>query len=63
MKVMKVLRGNYLRMDGVKYRPYTVGNLPSKFAYLFDEIKDNEGTREWFNHKGLTYIKDEKYGR
>ena len=56
---MKVLRGNYLRMDGVKYRPYTVGNLPSKFAYLYDEIKDNEGTREWFNHKGLTYIKDE----
>jgi len=48
--------GKEIRLDGVTYKGYTVGKLPNKFAYIFDELNDREGTTEWFNYKGLTFI-------
>ena len=43
-------------LNSVLYTGYTVGNLPNKFAYIYDEEKDNEGYTHWFNRGGLTYI-------
>lgn len=44
------------RLNGVTYKGYLVGELPSKFAFMYDKDQDKEGVIEWFNHEGLTYI-------
>lgn len=43
-------------MNQVLYTPYTVGNLPSKFAFIYDEAEEKDGYKHWFNLGGLTYI-------
>jgi len=43
-------------LDGTKYKPYLIGNLPSLFAFKYDEIDDKDGIAEWFNYKGFTYV-------
>jgi hypothetical protein len=43
-------------VNGVLYTPYTVGELPSTFGFIFNAEKDQDGYSEWFNFKGLTYI-------
>ena len=45
-------------MNGVKYRAYKVGELPNSFGYIYDDVKESDGTYQWFNYKGLTYIKN-----
>jgi len=45
---------------GVPYRGYLIGELPSKFAYIFDEDNDKEGIYQWFNLGGLTWVIDDK---
>ena len=42
----------------IKYKGYEVGNLPPKFAYIYDVNKETFGIDEWFNYKGLTWIKE-----
>ena len=56
LKKIKFTSKTTLRMNGTDYKGYTVGNLPKKFAYLYDEYEETDGTSEWFNYKGLTYI-------
>jgi hypothetical protein len=61
MKKIKYLRDNKIRLNGVKFKPYTVGNLPPSFGYLFKDRgtdEESEGISLWFNHKGLTYVVD-----
>ena len=48
MKIIKHLKNNYIQLDKIVYKPYTVCGLPDKFGT--NEIS------EWFNYKGLTYI-------
>ncbi len=43
-------------MNQVLYTPYAVGNLPSKFAFIYDEDEEQDGYTHWFNLGGLTYI-------
>ena len=56
-----------------KYRPYLVGDLPVRFGcrefgtLVYDENNRllnagdlSEGISEWFNYKGLTYVRDER---
>jgi len=43
-------------LNGINYRPYTIGNLPNTFAFIYNEDKDQEGINNWFNYKGLTYV-------
>tara|TARA_B110000238_G_scaffold145055_1_gene156434 strand:+ start:826 stop:978 length:153 start_codon:yes stop_codon:yes gene_type:complete len=43
-------------MNGVIYKPYYIGNLPKKFAFIYDEYEEKEGFTHWFNYKGFTYI-------
>ncbi len=46
----QILLGNKL------YTPFLIGKIPSKFGFIYDEDKDQEGYTKWFNRKGLTYI-------
>ena len=56
MKDIKFLKNNLIQLNGVLYTPYLVGDLPQSFGFIYDAEKDQEGTPEWFNYKGLTYI-------
>jgi len=29
-------------LNGVNYRPYTIGNLPNTFAFIYNEDKDQD---------------------
>lgn len=63
MNVIKYLKENKIKLNGVKYKPYTVGNLPPSFGFIFKNRGDEdetEGIRKWFNHKGFTYLEDLK---
>jgi hypothetical protein len=56
MNTIKFTSKTSLKLNGVDYKGYTVGNLPKKFAFIYDESDDKEGVTNWFNYKGLTYI-------
>ena len=58
MKTFKSNRQNRtIKLDGVKFRPYTVGALPPSFGFKVSDDGEKEGISNWFNYKGLTYIK------
>ena len=42
-----------------KWRPYKVGDLPSRFG-IIEDGSDKGGLYEWFNYKGYTYVRDER---
>lgn len=42
----------------VIYKGYTVSEVPSTFGFIYNEDKEQYGVTEWFNLKGLTYIKE-----
>lgn len=56
MQKIKFLNKNTILLSGKLYKGYLVSELPSKFGFVYDENKDQEGITEWFNYKGLTYI-------
>ena len=56
MKQIKFLRSKNILLNNRLYKPYLIGNLPSLFAFKYDDYEDREGVAEWFNYKGLTYI-------
>ena len=56
MEKIKFLKTKKIKLAGVQYKPYLIGELPSTFGFIYDEEKDQDGTSEWFNYKGLTYI-------
>ena len=57
MKSIKFLKSKEIRLDGVKYKPYMIGNLPNSFAFTYNAEDDKDGITEWFNLKGLTYVR------
>ena len=56
MQKIKFQNSSTIRLNGTTYKGYTVGNLPKRFAFIYDENEDREGITQWFNYKGLTYI-------
>ncbi len=38
-----------LKLNGDLHVGFDLSNLPNKFAYIYDEINDNNGVRKWFN--------------
>lgn len=45
-----------IKLNNVTYKGYNVGELPARFAFIYNENKDQEGISSWFNYKGLTYV-------
>jgi hypothetical protein len=56
MQGIKFKNSSTIILNGQMYKGYTVGNLPKKFAFIYDEDEEKEGIMQWFNHKGLTYV-------
>jgi hypothetical protein len=54
--MIKFINSTTLKLNGLVYKGYTIGNLPTLFAFKYDEENDKEGIAEWFNYKGLTWI-------
>jgi hypothetical protein len=52
---IKFLKYNLIKLNGVLYTPYLVGELPNTFGFITND-EDQDGYSEWFNFKGLTYI-------
>jgi hypothetical protein len=56
MKKIKFLKNNLIRLNGVLYTPYLVGDLPQRFGFIYNEDKEQDGITSWFNLKGFTYV-------
>jgi hypothetical protein len=56
MQQIKFINSTTIKLNNVTYKGYPVGELPKRFAFIYDENKDQEGITEWFNFKGLTYV-------
>ena len=53
---IKFLKNNFIKVNGVLYTPYFVGDLPQSFEFIFDAENEKDGISKFFNFKGLTYI-------
>ena len=53
---IKFLKNNLIKLNGVLYTPYLIGDLPPSFGFIYDANKESDGTSEWFTFKGLTYV-------
>tara|TARA_R100001443_G_scaffold800_1_gene3155 strand:+ start:399 stop:608 length:210 start_codon:yes stop_codon:yes gene_type:complete len=69
MRVLKTVKEDsciYLVEDfagttiSTKWRPYMVGELPTRFG-IIEDGSERGGLYEWFNYKGYTYVRDERY--
>ena len=56
MQEIKFINSTTIKLNNVTYKGYPVGELPKRFAFIYDEDKDQEGITEWFNFGGLTYV-------
>ena len=56
MNKIKFLKTKRIKLNGVQYKPYMIGELPSTFGFIYNKDKDQDGISEWFNYKGLTYV-------
>ena len=56
MNKIKHLKNDYVQLNRLIYKPYTICSLPANFGCI--EFNEKEGISEWFNYKGLTYILD-----
>ena len=49
-------------INGTSYIPYEVCDLPKNFGFHDKEpvigLREKEAITEWFNYKGLTYVKE-----
>ena len=57
MKNIKFTSKTSLKLNGILYRGYTVGELPMKFGFIYDFEDDKDGISEWFNMRGLTWLR------
>lgn len=56
MKSIKFINSSSIKLNNITYKGYTISNLPKKFAFIYNEDKEQDGITQWFNYKGLTYI-------
>ena len=57
MNTIKFLKNNYIKLNNIIYKPYTICQLADTKFGLVDEDGCSIIT-EWFNYKGLTYVKE-----
>ena len=58
MKTFKRLKNGNVSINGIEHKPYCIGELPNKFGFYWDEVKETEGIGSWWksNKEGLIYI-------
>jgi hypothetical protein len=59
MQSIKLLSDKTIKLNGIKYKPYNLGNLPPTFGFKQRVTGDGdiqEGIYQWFNYKGFTYV-------
>jgi len=56
MKQIKFINSTTIKLIHTTYKGYPVGELPKRFAFIYNEDSDQEGITEWFNYKGLTFV-------
>ena len=56
MKKIKFINSTNIRFNGQDYKGYLIGELPKRFAFIYNEDSDQEGITDWFNYKGLTFV-------
>jgi hypothetical protein len=55
MNKIKFLKNNYIQLNNILYRPYTICELADTRFGQVDE-DGNSYITEWFNFKGFTYV-------
>jgi len=55
MNKIKFLKNNYIQLNNILYKPYTICQLADTRFGQVDE-DGNSYITEWFNYKGFTYI-------
>ena len=55
MQTIRFLKDNYIQLNGITYKPYTVCQLADT---KFGQVDENGYSlvTEWFNYKGFTYV-------
>ena len=56
MNKIKHLKNDYVQLNRLIYKPYTICSLPANFGCI--NFGEKEGISQWFNYKGYTYIFD-----
>ena len=56
MQKIKFINSSTIKLNNTTYKGYNIGELPKRFAFIYNEDNDQEGITEWFNYKGLTYV-------
>ena len=55
MNTIKFLKNNYIQLNNIIYKPYTICQLAdTKFGQVDED--GNSYITEWFNYKGFTYV-------
>ena len=49
MKSIKFINSSTIKLNNTTYKGYSVSSLPKKFAFIYNEDKDQDGITEWFN--------------
>jgi len=55
MNRIKFLKNNYIQLNNILYKPYTICQLADTRFGQVDE-DGNSYITEWFNYKGFTYV-------
>ena len=64
MNKIKRISKDRIKLNGINYKGYLLGDLPPSYGYIKKIVQTDDGAvtdfgiREWFNYKGLTYIKN-----
>ena len=56
MNKVKFLKSKLISLNGRVFKPYLIGDLPQRFAFIWNDYDEQDGITEWFNYKGLTYV-------
>ena len=57
MQQIKFLSNNQILLNNQLYQGYTIGELPNTFGFIYNQDQEQDGISEWFNYKGLTYVR------
>ena len=56
MQKIKFINSSTIKLSNKTYKGYPIGELPKRFAFIYNEDNDQEGITEFFNYQGLTYV-------